>query len=55
MVQLSVIIPVTRRYDPIDKLFEAYRKGIEPSGLDFEFIYVLDGGNQDVQASLQKL
>jgi glycosyltransferase involved in cell wall biosynthesis len=55
MVQLSVIIPVTRRYDPVDKLFEAYRKGIEPSGLDFEFIYVLDGGNPDVQASLQKL
>lgn len=55
MVQLSVIIPVTRRYDAIEKLHNAYSEGVAASGLSSEFIYVLDGGNLEVEAALQQL
>lgn len=55
MVQLSIIIPVTRRYGSITKLHETYAKGIAPAGLSCEFIYVLDGGNLEVEAALQQL
>ena len=55
MVQLSVIIPVTQRYDPIARLHGAYSESIAATGLSCEFIYVLDGGNLDVEAALQQL
>lgn len=41
--KLSVIIPITERYDPIAELFHDYKKGVEATGLDYEFIYVVDG------------
>ena len=55
MVDLSVIIPVTRRYDPIAKLHEAYSEALGATGLSCEFVYVLDGGNLEVEAALQQL
>lgn len=41
--KLSVIIPITERYDPIAELYHDYKKGVEATGLDYEFIYVVDG------------
>ena len=55
MVQLSVIIPVARRYGPIAKLHAAYVDGLAACGMSCEFIYVLDGGNLEVEAALQQL
>jgi len=55
MVQLSVIIPVTERYGPIAKLHADYVEGLAAAGLTQEFIYVLDGGNLEVEAALQQL
>ena len=52
---LSVIIPITERYDPITELFHEYKKGIDDTGLEYEFIYVLDGNRPDALAELQKL
>ncbi len=42
-VELSVIIPVTERHDPVSKLFHDYKQGIDATGLSHEIIYVLDG------------
>ena len=54
-VSLSVIIPITERYDPVAELFHEYRKGIEATGHSFEIIYVLDGNNPDAYRDLVEL
>jgi glycosyltransferase involved in cell wall biosynthesis len=54
-VQLSVIIPVTERFDPVAELFYEYKKGIETTKLSFEIIYVLDGDRPDVSKALSRL
>jgi glycosyltransferase involved in cell wall biosynthesis len=51
-VDLSVIIPITERYDPVAELFREYRKGVEATGLSYEIIYVLDGNNPDAYRDL---
>ena len=53
--QLTVIIPVTERYDPVTELYYEYKKGIDASGLTYEIIYVLDGEHSDVLDELVKL
>jgi len=52
---LSVVIPVTERFDPIAELFHEYKSGIEATALDYEFIYVVDGDQPDVLNELNKL
>ncbi len=54
-VDVSVIIPVTRRHDEIEGLLHDYKARLEASGRRFEFIYVLDAGLPDVRKSLEKL
>lgn len=54
-VQLSVIVPVTDRYDPIREVFHEYKEGIEASKLDWEIIYVLDGPFPEVFSELGHL
>ena len=53
--QLTVIIPVTERYDPVTELFYEYKRGIDATGLTYEVIYVLDGEHPDVLEELEKL
>ena len=53
--QLTVIIPVTERYDPVTELFYEYKRGIDATGLTYEIIYVLDGEHSDVLEQLEKL
>ena len=53
--QLTVIIPVTERYDPVTELFYEYKRGIDATGLTYEIIYVLDGEHSDVLEELVKL
>ncbi len=53
--QLTVIIPVTERYDPVTELFYEYKRGIDATGLTYEIIYVLDGEHTDVLEQLEKL
>ena len=54
-MQLTVIIPVTERYDPVTELFHEYKRGIDATGLTYEIIYVLDGEHSDVLEQLEKL
>lgn len=54
-IELSVIIPVTERFDPISELFHEYKRGVELTGLKHEFVYVIDGNQPDVLGELRKL
>ena len=53
--ELSVIIPVTERFDPIVELFYEYKRGVEAIGKDYEFVYVIDGEQPDTLEELKKL
>lgn len=54
-MQLSVIIPVTERYDPVNALFQEYKKGVEATGMSHEFIYVLDGAHPEALETLNQM
>ena len=54
-IELSVIIPITERYDPVKELFYEYRNGIEATGLTYEIIYILDGIHPDAFRDLTSL
>lgn len=45
--KLSVIVPISERYDDIQEVFNAYRNSIDSTGLTHEFIYILDGDYPD--------
>ena len=53
--ELSVIIPVTERFDPVSELFHEYKRGIEATDKEYEFIYVIDGEQPDILEELKKL
>jgi glycosyltransferase involved in cell wall biosynthesis len=53
--ELSVIIPITERYDPVSELFHKYKTGIVATGLTYEIIYVLDGEHSDALKELTAL
>ena len=55
--ELSVIIPVTERdrYDDVKELYFIYKRGVEKTRKDYEFIYVLDGDFPEVFDALMDL
>lgn len=54
-IELSVIVPVTERFDPMSELFHEYKRGVEVTGLKYEFIYVIDGNQPNALSELRKL
>jgi glycosyltransferase involved in cell wall biosynthesis len=54
-IQLSVVIPVGRRYANVRELYSEYQLGLEPVGLAREFIFVLDGPHPQVMRELEQL
>ena len=54
-VGLSAVVPVTERFDDIEKIYYAYKKGVEATGLGHEFVFVLDGVYPEVLSTLQTL
>jgi glycosyltransferase involved in cell wall biosynthesis len=54
-IELSVIVPVTERYDEVQPLYYAYKRTLAAIGKRHEFIYVLDGEHPAVLKELQKL
>jgi len=54
-VEISVIIPVSERYDSVRDLYHDYKSAMEVSGRCFEFTYVLDGDFPEVFAQLRSL
>ncbi|MEX0729880.1 MAG: glycosyltransferase [Aquisalimonadaceae bacterium] len=53
--KLSVIVPITERYDDPAELFEAYDAALAATGRTYELIYVLDGLYPDTRAMLEGL
>ncbi|MFW9929383.1 MAG: glycosyltransferase [Candidatus Thorarchaeota archaeon] len=56
-IDLSIIIALSEsnKYDNISELYHSYKKSIEASGLNFEFIYVTDRDSQNILNELFKL
>ena len=54
-IELSVIIPVTERFDPVSELFHEYKRGVDATGKEYEFIYVIDGEQPKTLEALKKL
>ena len=54
-IELSVIIPITERHDPVKELFQEYKQGLNATGLNYEIIYVLDGEQPEAMESLNEL
>ena len=52
---ISVIIPIGSRHADVAALYAEYRHGLEALGRPYEVIFVLDGPNPTVAASLQRL
>ncbi len=52
---VSVVIPVSDRYDTPEALYEDYRRALSSLNAELEFIYVIDGQREAVQQSLQAL
>lgn len=53
--ELSVIIPVSERYDDVKKLYNEYKESVEKYTSDYEFIYVLDGDFPEVLSDLENI
>jgi glycosyltransferase involved in cell wall biosynthesis len=54
-IQLSVIIPVGKRYADMRELYAEYQVGLEPAHLAHEFVFVLDGPHPQVMSELEQL
>jgi glycosyltransferase involved in cell wall biosynthesis len=54
-IEISVIIPITERFDSISDLYKEYKKSIETMGKRYEFIYTLDGEQPEALEELIKL
>lgn len=52
---VSVVIVIGARYDDIETVFNEYKKVIDASADQYEFIYVLDGQHPEALTSLKKL
>ena len=52
---ISVIIPVLKRFDDIARLYGDYRQTIAAAGKTAEFIFVIDGGQDAPAAVLERL
>ena len=54
-IDLSVIIPISERFDEVTELYHAYRTALDTTGKQYEVIYVLDGEFPDCRAELEAL
>jgi len=54
-IELSVIIPITERFDSISELYYKYKKSIDTIGMSYEFIYTLDGEQPEALKELTRL
>jgi glycosyltransferase involved in cell wall biosynthesis len=54
-IELSIIIPITERFDSIAELYHKYKSSIETIGMNYEFIYILDGEQPEALKELTRL
>jgi hypothetical protein len=55
MESISVIVPITERYDDVSEMHKEYKDALSGTGREFDMIYVVDGGFQNAYLSLKKL
>ncbi|GAB3678446.1 glycosyltransferase [Salinisphaera aquimarina] len=55
VVDLSVVIPISERYDDVKELYEAYKADLDGTNCSYEIIYVLDGQYAEVLSTLKAL
>ena len=54
-MELSIIIPVSERYDDVSSLYTEYKNNIQSYTKNYEFMYVLDGPFPDAEQEIVKL
>ncbi len=54
-IDVSIVIPVSERFDDVRELYYEYLRSIKETGLSHEFIYVIDGEFPDVVKALKAL
>jgi glycosyltransferase involved in cell wall biosynthesis len=52
---ISVIVPVTERYDDIEEMHREYKDALAAAGRPFEMIYVVDGGFRKAYLELKSM
>ncbi|WP_447968790.1 glycosyltransferase [Nitrospira sp. M1] len=52
---VSIVVPVVERTHDVEAVYQAYSLILEKLQVTFEFIFVIDGGEQGVMRSLEKL
>lgn len=55
LLALSVVVPVSERHDDLGDLYLQYEQSIRATGLPHEFIFVLDGPNDEALRALTAL
>ena len=55
IVEISVIIPISERYDDLERLYFEYGRELKTDGHSFEFIFVLDGPDHKALNKLKSL
>jgi glycosyltransferase involved in cell wall biosynthesis len=53
--EISVVVPVSERYDDVGAVYRAYKTAMEQTGRRWEFVYVLDGEFPEVFAELARM
>jgi hypothetical protein len=53
--KLSVVIPISERYDDLREIYLQYAQEISSTGLAHEFIFVLDGPDRGALETLKAL
>jgi len=54
-IQLTIIVPVGSRFTDAEELYLDYKSGVEPLGLTYELIFVLDGPRKKFAEGLKRL
>ncbi|WP_022683446.1 glycosyltransferase [Sphingobium bisphenolivorans] len=55
IVDLTVVVPVLKRFDDLAILYEDYRHSLDTTGKRCEYIFVIDGGQDVPLAGLERL
>ena len=53
--KLSIVVPISERFDDVEKVYTEYKSSLKSIASDYEFIYVLDGEFKDVLETLRQL
>ena len=53
--RLSVLVPITERYDPVEELYREYKRGLDNLNRDYEMLFIIDGDRPDVRTALEVL